>query len=138
MKLPCHGRVPKSRLRRNVSRWALNVFAEGDSMASLGSLSVPCLPQCKDHFAQLRWSFLCFTSWPLVLVLSLGIAEESGAILLTATFEIFYILVRSSLTLLRTKQARLPQSLSSLERCLRPQTIFMLICWILSFSSLSF
>lgn len=43
-------------------------------------------PQSKEIFLMLRWNFMCFSSWPLLLVLSLGTTEKSGTILLTPSF----------------------------------------------------
>jgi len=86
----CRSRVTYSRLHRAASRWVLNISREGDSTTYLGSLF-----QCsvtlrgKKFFLMFRRNFLCFSLCPLPLVLSLGITEKSGPILLTPTLEIY-------------------------------------------------
>lgn len=62
----------KSRLVRTISRWFLNISMDGDSTTPLGNLYL-CLvtPTVKRWGLMFRGNCLCFSFWPLSLVLTL-------------------------------------------------------------------
>ena len=77
---PCRSRVTQSRLHRTLSRRVLSISREGDSTTSLGSLRQGSVTlRVKKFFLMFRRNFLCFSSCPLPLVLSLGTTEKSLA-----------------------------------------------------------
>jgi len=57
---PLLQQVPYSGLHREVSSWVLNISREGDSMASLGSLSQCSVTlKVKIFFLMFTWNSLC-------------------------------------------------------------------------------
>lgn len=67
------------------------MFPDRDPTTSRGSLFQCSATLNVKFFLLLRWN-LCFSFWPLLLVLSLGNTEESGTVFLTQTSEIPSIL----------------------------------------------
>ena len=81
VQLPCQSRVSYSRLHRTLSRRVLNIFREGDSTTSPGSLGQGSVTLTGNKFfLMFSWNFLCFSLCPLPLVLSLGTTEKSLAL----------------------------------------------------------
>jgi len=77
---PCRSRVTQSRLHRTASRRGCNISRKGDSTTSLGSLGQGSITlRGKKFFLRFRQNFLCFSLFPLPLVLSLGTTEKSLA-----------------------------------------------------------
>lgn len=89
-----------------------------------------CYPHTKWFLLKLKWNLLHFSLWPLLLILSLGIAKKFGTILFTPAFEVFIYLnkIPSQCSFLLTEHAQLPQPL--FERDVPDP-------WILSSSSFS-
>jgi len=70
--------VPYNWSHKSVSRWVLNIFIEGDSTTSPGSLcQCSVILTVKKFFSALVWNFPYFSFWPLPLVLLLLAIEKS-------------------------------------------------------------
>lgn len=125
----CQGKVTWSRWHRNASRWGLNVSRERGSTTSLGSLfQWSAALSVRKLFLMLRYQFLCFSLWPLLLILSMDTTEKSLAPSpQPRPLRSLYALVRSCLSLLYTKQAWLCQSVLIRELL----TIFVSLRWTL-------
>lgn len=97
----------------------LNVSTEGESTTSLCS---PC--QCsaafsvKKFYFMLSETFLCFSLWPFLLILSLGTEKSLAPLSWHPLMRYLYGLMRSPLRLLFSRLNRPSSSrLSSQERC---------------------
>lgn len=59
-----------SLLTQTMSRWLFIISKEGDSTTSLGNLCKSFYPHSENLFLMLRWNHLCFSLYPLPLILS--------------------------------------------------------------------
>lgn len=94
--------VPCSKLHRKASRWILNIFKEGNSTTSLGSLfQCSVTLKVKKLSFMFVWNFLCYSLCPLSFVLSLSTTKKSlGPHTRPLPIRYFYVLIRAPLSLL--------------------------------------
>ena len=71
-------------------RWLLKIFKEETPTASLGNLCQCSITHTvRTCFLMARWNLLCSGLCPLPLVLALGTAEKSLALLFAPSLQVF-------------------------------------------------
>lgn len=79
----------------------LNVSREGEYTTSLQSLcQCSATHSVKEFHFMLCWNFLCFSTWPLLLILSLGTEKSLAPLPWHPPLRYLYTLMRSPLRLL--------------------------------------
>lgn len=91
---PAQIRVTYRRLLRTMSTWLLNIFEDGDSIASMGNLcqssATLIIIKC---FLMVKWDFLYVSLCRLPLDPSLGTTKKSLPVFFTSPVRYLYTLI---------------------------------------------